>query len=592
MDDMKLKLSEAVAARLSAAPASKEKDELIEELSDNLYRRFLEMSGAGVPEEEAFTRSLDDLGDVDELLAYLGVEPAGDVTIDRQEGQTRITTKDGQKITINGADGENIVLNTGDGGEAPPQDAPQGGPEGDGGVHYSYDPNAAQSDLDAILANVGEICRVAVDQVKEAAKQAKDAIQRRTTVERGDKRVRVHFNTTPEGFTPPAPPDPPAPPEAKGWEFEAELDSDEGRFFAGAGPKEKKDVVYGFGYDKARGGFFAQWGEYQGGQVQGPRFNGTDSYMEHNEDDSYSVTALRDLRGIEVFTAAGDVTIHVSEAPDAGVIIDGDVDDLDVTCSADGVLTIREGRTASSSFFSRVGIGSADVELYLPRRHWETITVTTSSGDVEFDQDGLDVDQLAITTASGDLNCRLKACRALCFKSTSGDLELEGACGDLTANTMSGDISLRRGQFGTARVKTASGKLELEGTCENLTAETMSGDISLCQGELGTARLKTASGDIELEGTAGSVWCSSMSGDVSVTTSVLPGTMELSSKSGDVEAGIPDAGPFSVRMKTVSGELSSAFQANYVNGVFVYGDGSGPAYSMTSVSGSVALDRR
>ena len=75
MDDMKLKLSEAVAARLSAAPASEEKDELIEELSDNLYRRFLEMSGAGVPEEEAFTRSLDDLGDVDELLAYLGVEP-------------------------------------------------------------------------------------------------------------------------------------------------------------------------------------------------------------------------------------------------------------------------------------------------------------------------------------------------------------------------------------------------------------------------------------------------------------------------------------------------------------------------------------
>ena len=403
MDDMKLKLSEAVAARLSAAPASKEKDELIEELSDNLYRRFLEMSGAGVPEEEAFTRSLDDLGDVDELLAYLGVEPQAE-----------------PDTAANRPDTRPAVVSPEAGGQTPPQDAPQGGPAGDGGVHYNYDPNAAQSDLDAILANVGEICRVAVDQVKEAAKQAKDAIQRRTTVERGDKRVRVHFNTTPEGFTPPAPPDPPAPPEAKGWEFEAELDSDEGRFFAGAGPKEKKDVVYGFGYDKAKGGFFAQWGEYQGGQAQGPRFNGTDSRMEHNEDDSYSVTALRDLRGIEVFTAAGDVTIHVSEAPDAGVIIDGDVDDLDVTCSADGVLTIREGRTASSSFFSRVGIGSADVELYLPSRHWEMIAVTTSSGDVEFDQDGLDVDHLAITTASGDLSCRLKACRALCFKSASG----------------------------------------------------------------------------------------------------------------------------------------------------------------------------
>lgn len=537
MDDMKLKLSEAVAARLSAAPASKEKDELIEELSDNLYRRFLEMSGAGVPEEEAFTRSLDDLGDVDELLAYLGVEPQAE-----------------PDTAANRPDTRPAVVSPEAGGQTPPQDAPQGGPAGDGGVHYNYGPNAAQSDLDAILANVGEICRVAVDQVKEAAKQAKDAIQRRTTVERGDKRVRVHFNTTPEGFTPPAPPDPPAPPEAKGWEFEAELDSDEGRFFAGAGPKEKKDVVYGFGYDKARGGFFAQWGEYQGGQVQGPRFNGTDSRMEHNEDDSYSVTALRDLRGIEVFTAAGDVTIHVSEAPDAGVIIDGDVDDLDVTCSADGVLTIREGRTASSSFFSRRGFCSADVELYLPRRHWEMISVSTSSGAVDIDRGELDVGRLSVHTMSGDLDARLQACGELNFKSASGDIELKGGCARLRAETMSGDITLR--------------------------------------GEVEDAALKSASGDIELEGLASQFRASSVSGDVRVEVSQMPRLMDLSSKSGDCEARIPDAGPFSLHMKTVSGELSCEFPVDYVDGLHVYGDGSGPRYSMTTVSGDVSLERR
>lgn len=276
--------------------------------------------------------------------------------------------------------------------------------------------------------------------------------------------------------------------------------------------------------------------------------------MQGNDDGSYSVTALKDLRGIQVFTAAGDVTIHVSEAPDAGVIIDGDVDDLDVTCSSDGVLTIREGRTASSSFFSRRGFTSADVELYLPRRHWETISVTTSSGDVEIDRrDGLDVDYLTISTTSGDLTCRLKACHVLSFKSVSGDLDLDGTCDDLIAETTSGDIDL--------------------------------------QGQIRSARLKTASGDIELNGAAGSIWCGSMSGDVSVTTSVLPGTLELSSKSGDCEARIPDAGPFSVRMKTVSGELECSFPVNYINGVCVYGDGSGPAYSITSVSGDVSLER-
>ncbi len=611
MDEMKVKLTQAVAARLTAAPASEEKDELIEELSDNLYRRFLEMSGAGMPEEEAFHRALDDLGDVDELLAYLGVEPAGDVTIDKRDGQTRITTKDGQKIIINGAEDEHLVINAEDGApitidsgdghpitinndepeelkaermaaeaeriqaeaeraQAEAGSAPQGEPDGHGGAHYSYDPNASQNDLDAILANVGEICRTAMEQVKEAAKQAKDAIRRRTTVEKEDNHVRVHFNTQPDEPVPPAPPaspEPPAPPtppvppqESGGWEFEAELDSDQGRFFAGGGPRKKKDVIYGFGYDKAKGGFFAQWGEWKGeyqdtGEGRGPRFSGQDSSMEGNNDGSYSVTALKDLRGIEVFTAAGDVTIHVSEAPDAGVIIDGDVDDLDVTCSADGVLTIREGRTASSSFFSRRGIGSADVELYLPARHWETISATTASGDVEIGrEDGLDVEYLTISTANGDANCRLTACHVLSFKSASGDLELEGACEDLIAETMSGDIDLR--------------------------------------GQVRSARLKTASGDIELDGAAGSVWGSSMSGDVSVATSAFPGTMELSSKSGDVEARVPDAGPFSARMKTVSGELSCSFPVNYVNGLCVYGDGSGPVYSITSVSGDVSLDRR
>ena len=584
MDDMKLKLSQSVAARLGAAPNSKEKDELIEELSDNLYRRFLEMNGAGVPEDEAFARAMDDLGDVDELLAYLGVEPAvgPDVVINSgdsrtqtktENGQTRIATQGGQTVTISNPDCDPIAASTGT-GEAPPQ----GEPEQQGGAHHSYrygadGQSSAQNDLDAILANVSEVCNLAIDQAKNAIKQAKEALQRRTTVEKDSGHVRVHFNAGPDDPTPPAPPEPPAPPqpeppqppepptppEGTGWEFEAELDSDAGRFFAGAGPKERKDVVYGFGYDKAKGGFFAQWGEYQGEhpdgsqQAQGPYFSGADASMEAKDDGSYSVTALRDLRGIEVHTNAGDVSIHVSEAPDAGVIIDGDVDDLDVTCSADGVLTIREGRTASSSFFSRRGIGSADVELFLPCRFWEMISVTTASGDVDIDREGLDIGQLTVSTASGDLSARLKACRTLRFKSASGDLDLKGTCANLHAETMSGDISIR--------------------------------------GQADEAVLKSASGDIEMEGPAGRFHGVTMSGDVSLETSVLPQVMELSSKSGDCQARLPDAGPFSVRMKTVSGEMGCDFPVSYVNGAAVYGDGSGPAYSITSISGDVSLER-
>ena len=537
MDEMKVKLADAVAARLTAAPRSDAKDELIEELSDNLYRRFLDMTSAGMEEEAAFSRALEDLGDVDELLSYLGAEPARKDADVNQEGDVRYGYQ------------------------------PEGSADGQGSAHYDYGCGAKspQSDLDAIFATVAEACRVAVDQTREAIIQAKDAIQRRTTVEKGNGHVRVHFNAgpgapvPPEPPAPPTPPDPPTPPSGDGWEFEAELDSDQGRFFAGAGPRQRKDVIYGFGYDKTKGGFFTQWGEYQGGEqgpdpeFRGPHFTGQDSGMQANDDGSYSVTALRDLRGIEVFTTSGDVSIHVSEAPDAGVIIDGDVDELDVTCSADGVLTIREGRTASSSFFSRRGLCSADVELYLPCRHWETILVSTTSGDVEIDREGLDIDQLSVSTTSGDLSCRLRACKQLAFKASSGDLDLSGSCAELHAETASGDICLH-GQF--------------ESVC-----------------------LKTASGDIQQDGLVERFLGSSMSGDVEVETSQLPQLMQISSKSGDCRARIPDAGPFTLRMKTVSGEMDCGFPTNYVNGMFVYGDGSGPSYSMTTVSGDVTLER-
>jgi len=573
MEEIKRRFIGSVAAKLSAAPQSAEKDELVEELSDNLYRRSLDMTSAGMEEEAAFSRALDDLGDVDELLSYLGVEPG-------QGANTVINLGNGQTVTIHPNGGEKKEPEP-EQAEAQPQGAPEQGPQG-GARH---DSQAPQSDLDAIFANVSEMCRIAMGQARDAVKQAKDAVKRRTTWEKDDSHVRVHFNTHPNHSTPPdppvpptppappaqpasptppdppvppTPPTPPTPPSGAGWEFEAELDTDAGRFFAGAGPKEKKDVVYGFGYDKAKGGFFAQWGEYQGQgpEGKGPHFTGEDSFMEHQDDGTYSVTALRDLRGIEIQTVAGDVTIRDTEAPDAGVIIDGDVDELDVTCSADGVLTIREGRTASSSFFSRRGFCSADVELYLPRRHWELISVNTTSGDVELDGRCLDIDQLSVHTMSGDARLALGSCKELRFHSASGDLELD-----------------------------------LKDVCADLQAETISGDISL-QGQVENALLKSASGDIELDGLTAQFRSATVSGDVRVEASQLPQVMELSSKSGDVEARIPDEGPFSVRMKTISGEISCAFHVNYINGVCVYGDGSGPAYSMSTVSGSVSLERR
>ena len=175
-----------------------------------------------------------------------------------------------------------------------------------------------------------------------------------------------------------------------------------------------------------------------------------------------------------------------------------------------------------------------------------------TSGDVDVDA-GLEVGQLSVRTVSGDVQFRDASCQELIFHSASGDLDLEGACAGLRAETMSGDIALR--------------------------------------GQAETAVLKTASGDIELSGLVRRFYGHTLSGDVQVESSQLPEAMELSSKSGDCEAHLPDAGPFTLRYKTVSGDMRFAFPFQYGGGGAIYGDGSGPAYSMTSVSGDLILER-
>lgn len=71
MNRMETKIIIMVTNRLAEAKDSEAKTEMIEELSENLYQRYLELAESGMPEEEALQKAVESLGDVEELLAYL-----------------------------------------------------------------------------------------------------------------------------------------------------------------------------------------------------------------------------------------------------------------------------------------------------------------------------------------------------------------------------------------------------------------------------------------------------------------------------------------------------------------------------------------
>lgn len=511
MEEYKNKLTAYVCAQLLAAPESAAKVELVEELSDNLYRRWLDMTAAGMSQEDAYVQAADELGDVEELVDYLkGLGPDEPLP-----GQAADEEKDSQL--------DDLLKNVEEiakGAIAKAKSALRGVKERlneSGEFHWKSEDGTMEFHMDGHDDDHGEHPR------------GEDGFE---AMEKELEALDAEFEAAEREFD--------AAKKRMGMNFSIELDTGKGEFKMGGEPSPKdpeKDIVYGVGYDKNKGGFYAQWGEYKGSYshpVDGP-------------------VASEALKGIEVQTVNGDVTIRMTENPDGDVIIDGDVDELDVRRSDDGVLTIGQGKTASASFFFGRGLSSADVVLYLPRRTWEFLKIATVSGDIHIDGD-CPVGAVAVKTTSGDLEGGLPRCDRMDFRAISGDLIWKGDVSHLRANTTSGDVSVN--------------------------------------GFLGEVETGSVSGDIRLEGAVTALRSVSSSGDITVRTAALPEGMELRSSSGDCVVSIPDRGPFVVQYRTGSGSFRSDFFPSVASreNALTYGEG-GPTYHLTSSSGDLRLKK-
>ena len=469
MDSMKTKFVIAVTGRLAAAADTDAKVELIEELSENLYSRWQDLVAGGMDESAAYEAAMEDLGNVDELLAYLD--------------------------------------SLGPDGELPRQER---GPQDFAGEFFQ---------------GMKDVFQETVNQTKDAVDQA--AVIVRNVAEKlkekypdGFKgKVYVHFDNDADS--------------APAQEAEAPADGAETRAPEG----EAKDNGWSFtaGYNRSRGGFFCETSRSR--RVEGTAF------------------PSQELKGVDVQIVNGDVTIRLDEDPEADVSLDGDLENLELRISDDGVLSVRQGNTASSSFFFLRGLAAADVELTLPRRFWDFLQLSTVNGDIDVDMN-LEVGQLSIKTTSGDAQVNGADFQELLFKSASGDLDT----GDLRGGSVQ--------------------------------AETASGDVQL-SGSFVSVRANTASGDVSLEGEAQELQFGSVSGDVELDLRQIPRQLTMSSKSGDCELTMPGNEGFTLQFSTVSGELDSDFPLvgpiGTRSGEAIYLDGGGRTFRVSSISGDITL---
>lgn len=465
MERIRTRIIIAVAERLSSAKDSNAKTELIEELSENLYQRYADLTASGVNEEEAYRRAMEDLGDVSELLEYLS--------------------------------------------------------DMDGGASTAESQRRGRDYLNDFLKGVEDVVRETIAQTKDAVGQAK-VITR-------DIGRKLH-EKYPDGF------------EGNFHVHYDTKDTDHGEHPEGADAEGKncenpngRTSGFSVGYSKERGGFF--W-----------ESTGKGRPVTENSISVENVTAL------DVQLHNGDVNIYVAEQDT--VEISGDTEELEVRLSDTGVLSVRQGKTASSSVIFGRGLACANVDLTLPKKVWASIKLNTVNGDICLN-DMLETEHLTIQTVSGDVTADQACCPQMTFKSVSGDINGEDLTGSVRAESVSGDISL-------------SGRLA---------------DVSTT----------TVSGDIQIMDTVETVSCNSMSGDVSIETGVLPGALHLSSKSGDCRAMIPATEGFTVELNTLSGDLHTDFDLvgpmGRKSGSAVYLDGGNRNFSISSTSGDITLEK-
>lgn len=462
-----------VTNRLAAAKDSDAKTEMIEELSENLYQRYLELVEGGMAEDEALKQALDSLGDVDELLSFL---KETEEEADRVHAETAQAGAVQEAAAQAGAAQEAANSSTAEketDGSAARQQAGTEEQSADGGSFYeektaSFSKEDLENGIEEIVNAAISVTKVAVDCARDMAKDVSDQFKERY-------------------------PD----------------------------------------------GVFTQFSGQKARAVE------------------CMAIPAEDVEALDIRLTNGDIELGRTDEQDIMIEIEGDTGDIKTMLKDNGVLSVTQGNTASAAFLFMRGMRRTNVEIRLPEKVWESISVSTTNGDIDM-EDELVCRQLKVSATSGDLNMERISSENMELKLCSGDI-----CGD-----------------------------DLNG---NLHAESKSGDIEI-SGCLGRCEMFSASGDVKFVGESREVNCSSTSGDVELSLERLPEKVKGNSISGDCEITVPSDQGFHLSYRTVSGSFSTdiplAGRLEKKCGDVVYGETVSGEINLTSVSGDINVHVR
>jgi lia operon protein LiaG len=243
-------------------------------------------------------------------------------------------------------------------------------------------------------------------------------------------------------------------------------------------------------------------------------YNVSDKAVVHNAD----------ISRVEIDLSSSDVTVHSSDSDEFTVEMNGKISKklkkklkLDVQEKGQ---TLKIGLAGEDQIKFNVGVLIVDtnVEVFIPKKIYDSIQISTSSGDILI-QD-LKAKETLFDTSSGDIIARDLYTGVNRFHSSSGEVELSNVTGDIEAESSSGDMII---DFINAN--------------GNLDAKTSSGDVSI------TYQEEPNSLKIDFQGSSGE-------GEVSLED------VSFDEKSENSIRGVIGEGFYKLNVETSSGDFS------------------------------------
>lgn len=262
-----------------------------------------------------------------------------------------------------------------------------------------------------------------------------------------------------------------------------------------------------------------------------------------------------DFANVDISVPSAEVTVLPSKDKIARIEYTAQQDELDYEAYVkDNTLVFRRPDNAAdmdwatptqimeniTNLISTGNFLEKQLTLYLPKKAYEKLEISTASGDILSEQD-FSFKEASLASVSGEITLsNLKNAESVSLKATSGsiraanmdvksffevltvsgDSQLDSikVSGKLMAAATSGEIRLRDASFSDTEIETISGDVSLENvTSKTLSATTVSGEVTGRVDATIDVHASSVSGEIRVPGGSGDKWyINTTSGDINL----------------------------------------------------------------------------